>query len=154
MSKITYEEEELDLELANELMPLLELHRQELSAYQDMKLNVDVYGYITMYNMGMYKCFIARNESQHIVGYLCYTIARNMHYNDYTIGIQDVLYVDKSARGAMIGSRLIAFSDDIMKNKYGVNVVSQHVKTKHDMESIMKRNGYTWIEKIYSKRLN
>jgi hypothetical protein len=77
-----------------------------------------------------------------------------MHYNDYVIGIQDVLYVDKSARGAMIGSRLIAFSDDIMKNKYKVSVVSQHVKVKHDMESIMKRNGYTWIEKIYSKRLN
>jgi L-amino acid N-acyltransferase YncA len=148
---ISVQEETLTLSLANELMPLLELHRQEISAYKDMKLNVNVEKYIQMNNIGMYKIFVARSEGK-LVGYLAYFIAPNMHYSDYVYATQDVIYVDKSSRGAMVGLKLLNEAEKELI-KLGVNVATQHVKVKHDISPLMEKAGYDWVEKIFMKRL-
>ena len=152
MGKIKIKEEAVTLDIINEMLPLLELHRIEISAFSDMKINVDAEKYVAMYNLHIYKLFVARDETDSIVGYAGYYINNNMHYSDYVYATQDVIFVDKTERGAMLGSRIINYADKVLLEA-DVNVVCHHVKVKHDFGELLKRNGYNLIEKIYMKRL-
>lgn len=149
----TMQEEVVTPELFDEIMPLLEEHRQELSAFDDMALNPSVQKYVLLTSMGMFRFFSARDDNNKLIAYLAYFIHPNMHYSDYTYAVQDVFYTVSTVRGSLIGMRLIAFADDRLKEA-GVNVVTQHVKVAKDFEPMLKRLGYRWVEKIYMKRIN
>ena len=149
---IIIEEEVVTRELIETLTPMFENHREELTAFKDIKLNVNVDVYLTAYKNGNLKAFMAK-DGDAIVGYVAYFINYNPHYCDYVYAAQDVLYVDKSRRGAMIGRKLLKYADEQLLNKYNVNVVTQHVKTAHDIGPLLENIGYKYIEKIYMKRL-
>jgi GNAT superfamily N-acetyltransferase len=140
-------------ELIDEMLPMLEEHRKELTAYKDIKLNVDYERYIGAYNIGMFRVFVARDENNSIVGYVAYFINNNAHYSDYVYAIQDVLYVDKSRRGGVIGAKLLKYADNALKNEHNVSVVTQHTKVFHDIGPFLEKMGYEFVEKIYMKRL-
>ena len=145
-------EEEVTISLINEMLPLLEEHRLEISAFTDMRLNPCVEQYVTLYAMGMYKVYVARDNTNKIIAYAGYFVQPNFHYQDYTYATQDVVYVQKTRRGAMMGSRLLGFADEQLQ-LFGVDVVTHHVKVKQDFGVLLQRLGYKWIEKIYMKRL-
>lgn len=145
-------EEVVTTALIDELLPLLEVHREEISAFKDMPLNPMTENYVTLYNMYMYKVYVARDEDNAIIGYAGYFVHPNYHYQDYIYATQDVVYVEKSKRGFMLGTRLLNYADEQLK-EFGVAVVTHHVKVKQDFGVLLERIGYKWIEKIYMKRL-
>jgi len=145
-------EEILTKELILEMLPLIEEHRKEVTTFIDMPLNPNIDGYLLIYSMGMYKMYIARDKLNTIIAYIGYFIQPNFHYQDYTYATQDVIYVRKSRRGLMMGSKLITFTDKALK-ELGVNVVTQHVKVKQDFGVLLQRLGYECKANIYMKRL-
>lgn len=145
-------EEAVIADLINEMLPLLEEHRQEISAFKDMALNPMTEKYVALYNMGMYKVYVARDLDNNIIAYAGYFVHPNAHYQDYLYAIQDVVYVQRSRRGAMMGTRLLNYADQQLL-AFGVDVVTHHVKVKQDFGVLLERIGYKWVEKIYMKRL-
>lgn len=146
-------EVEVTHELIDEMIPLLEAHRQELTAFKDIELHVATQKYVDLYKLGCLKCFIIRDEANSIVAYLAYFINQNLHYYDYTYAVQDVLYVRPDRRGAMLGYKIIKHADKVLKDKYNVSVVVQHVKIKHDFKPLLDKLGYERVEYNYMKRL-
>jgi L-amino acid N-acyltransferase YncA len=149
----TIEEEPITHALLDEMMPMFEAHRQELTAFKDIPLKVDKDKYVALNAAGAYHAYIARSDSGDIVGYVGYMISPNLHYADYTYAMQDVFYVDPSRRGVMIGLQLLRYADDELK-KLGVSVVTQHSKLAHDFKPLMDRLGYNAVETIYMKRID
>ena len=151
MSTVVIAEEEVTNDLIIEMLPLLEEHRIEISAFKDMELNPNIKLYLELAKIKMYMVYVARDTGR-IVGYAGYFINPNFHYQAYTYATQDVVYVEKSRRGVMLGSKLLNYADNELQ-KIGVDVVTHHVKVKQDFGELLKRNGYTWVEKIFMKRL-
>jgi len=150
---MTIREEAITVELLNEMQPLFEAHREELTAFKDIELKVDKERYVALYNAGAYHGYIVRGKDNNIIGYVGYVVASNLHYCDYVYASQDVLYVDPSRRGAIVGLRLLQHADAELK-KLGVDVVTQHAKIAHDFKPLMVRMGYDAVETIYMKRIN
>jgi len=149
---VIYKEEIFDDNLINEMLPLLVKHKDEICLYEDFDLDPDWGAYKRLQELGMFKIFTARNEDK-LIGYVAFAIHHNLHYRARKHAVQDVLYLDPTHRGRMMGVKLIKFADDVLRDN-GVHLVSQHVKIKHDFSPLLEYIGYEQVEKIYERRLN
>ena len=136
----TVSHEEITIELFNEVLPLLEIHRDEITAFKDIPLNVNIEKYIQMQKLGMAKAFFARDENNKIIGYVVYFVNNNMHYNDYKYAVQDILYVEQSKRGLGVAMKLLRFAEQELID-LSVNVITQHVKIFKDFVSTSQKSS-------------
>jgi hypothetical protein len=144
-----------------EALPLLQLHKDEISAYADIPLDVDIDRYREMEMLDGLRIFTARipleerglSNGGELVGYAAFMVGPNAHYKSSLQAVQDVIYVSQEHRGGRAGIGLIRFSEAALA-KEGVQVVYHHVKLKHPMlGKILAKEGYEPVEQIFAKRI-
>lgn len=135
-----------------EMMPLLERHFEEISANQDIPLEVDRDGYQKLQDLGTLRIFTARKQGQ-LIGYSVYFIHHNLHYKSSLQAVQDVLFIDKEHRKGTVGGHLIKWCDNQLRSE-GVQVVYHHVKAAHNFGPLLERIGYKLVDLIYARRLD
>jgi len=145
--------ETFTMDLVNEMLPMLEIHRQELSAYQDMRLKPDWEKYLTLETLGMFKCFTVRDIANTLVGYAWFVLTPNMHYSDYSYAIADILYISSKARGKLLGKRLLVFTEEYFKEHTNTSVIVHKVKLKHNWGKLLTLLDYEAVELAFQKRI-
>lgn len=152
-------------ELLDEARPLFEAHYQEIAHYQDIPLDINEAAYIQLEESGLLRCYTARYNGD-LVGYCVFVVRPNLRYSTSIQALQDILYLDKSKRGALWGNRLLDYCHDRLKAE-GVQVVYQHSKAspeikvavasipnRHDVGRLFEHMGYELIDLIHGKRLD
>lgn len=134
-----------------EMEPLLKRHWKEIAHYKDIPLEPDYDLYFKMEDQGFIKIFTVRNDANTLVGYAAYFIKANIHYKSSKQAVEDVIFIDKEARGE--GHKFIDWCDQELK-EIGVQLVHHHVKVAHNFGPTLERLGYEHVEHIYSRRLN
>lgn len=151
--KMTFARERLDDNLCAELMPLLQMHYQEVAHFKDIPLDPDFQQYIQLDNQNLIRTYIARTTEpvSLLTGYAIYLIKHNLHYQTSLQALQDVLFIHPDHRG--FGSSFISWCDEELR-KDKVEAVYHHIKIKHDFSAILTPLGYERIEYIYGRRLH
>lgn len=152
-------------ELLDEAKPLYTAHYEEIAFYKDIPLMVNEAAYMHLEESNQLRCFTARHNGD-LVGYVVYRVGPNLRYSTSLQALQDILFVDKSRRGALIGKRLIEFSYGRLKAE-GVQLVMQHgkvspevkqmlaeMKDRHDIGQLFELMDHDLIDFIYAKRLD
>lgn len=141
------------VDVIDEAMPILQKQADELNANPELPLAVDQQVYENADEAGALRIFTARIDGA-LVGYACYQVAVNPHYSTSPPqAVQDVIYVEPSARGAGIGDALIKYCNSMLAFE-GVNLDYQHVKVAHpSLRKLLEMNGYEIVEWVLMKRL-
>lgn len=139
-------------ELLDEARPLFEAHYREISHFQDIPLDINEAAYMHLEESGLLRCFTARYNGE-LVGYCVFFVKHNPRYQSSLQANQDILYIDKSQRGALFGKRLLEYCHDRLKAE-GVQVVYQHTKAARSEGRFMVLLGYELVDYIYAKRLD
>lgn len=148
----TFAAETLTPALVGELTPLLRDHYAEVAHYQDIPLKVDWKGYFLAHNAGALRMFTVRDGEGELVGYAVFFVKANLHYADSLQALQDVIFLDRPARGHT-GAKFVKWCDDRLRAE-GVQVVYHHVKAAHDWGKMLERQGYELVDTIWGKRLD
>jgi GNAT superfamily N-acetyltransferase len=144
--------EPLTPELGQESMPLIEAHWREIAHDLTIPLSPDWERYYALQDAGSIRVYTARRNGE-IIGYAWFIVNRNLHYSTSVQAIQDVIFIRKDLRRGTLGTRLIKFSEEQLKQE-GVQVVVHHIKAKHDWSPLIERLGYSLVDLIYLKRIN
>lgn len=136
----------------DESMPLVKAHYQEIAHYQDIELKPDRDRYMAIEDAGGVRLFTVREEGR-LIGYCLFLVSRHPHYMGSLQAMQDVLYLDPSLRGRLIGYRFINWCDEKLKAD-GVQVVMQHTKDTHNFGPMLERMGYEIMYHVFARRLN
>lgn len=147
----TYQREKF-ADVYDEARPLLERHWREIAHYQDIALDPDVDGYLTIENAGCLRVFTARLDGA-LIGYVAFFVRPSMHSRTSPQALQDVLFLDPAHRHGRTGIGLIKFCDDELRDE-GVHVAYQSVSARKDFGPVLARLGYQPIETTYARRLN
>lgn len=139
-------------ELLDEARPLFEAHYHEIAHYQDIPLDINEEAYRQCEELGLLRCFTARYNGE-LVGYCVFMVRPNLRYSSSIQAVQDILFIDKTKRGALFGKRLLEFCEQRLKGE-GVQVVYQHAKVNSTASKFFEAVGYTLIDSVYGKRLD
>ena len=148
---IEYCEEEVNYELFEEILPLLEKHKEEISIFKDVPLDVDILKYIKMWVTDSFVFYSAREDGE-LIGYSAYFISSHIHYKSLLVAQADVLFLKKSKRKGLTGVRLLKYSEDKLK-ELGVDKILQSTKVHYDLGNLLGRLGYEECDKIYVKEV-
>lgn len=140
---------ELAQDVYEEMLPLFELHWQEVAHYKDIELNPDKEKYFKLEEMNALRVYTIR-ENDALIGYGVYFMKENPHYKQSKQAVEDIIFIRKDKRGQ--GREFISWCDNQLKSE-GVQVVYHHVKAAHNWGKILERQGYELIDLIYGKRL-
>jgi len=136
----------------DDILPLIEDHWEEIAVNKDkIKLNPDWEAYEALYQSGSLGVYTAREDGA-LVGYLVVTAARNPHYKDHVFASNDILFLTPSHRKGFTGYKLIKFVEKDLKGK-GISVFIVNTKVHQPFDVLMKRLGFSLIERTYSKYL-
>lgn len=136
-------------DLWSDLWPLLREHYKRVAHYEDIPLNPSVEQYNALQDVGMLRCYTAREDGE-LIGYAVFFVRPHIHYADSLMAAQDVLF---HKRGALGLRGLVKFADQQLRGE-GVQLVSHHIKAAHDFGAILERQGYELMDLIYVKRLD
>ncbi len=152
-------------ELLDEARPLFEAHYREISHYQDIPLDINEAAYMQLEESGLLRCFTARYNGE-LVGYCVFVVRPNLRYSSSIQALQDILFVDKTRRGSLIGKRLLEYCHERLRAE-NVQVTYQHSKAtkeirdaiaaipnRHDVGQLFEMMGYELIDLIHGKRLD
>lgn len=140
-------------DLWGEILPLLQEHFLEISAYPDIALDPDIDAYNEVEDKGCLRCYTARLNGE-LIGYAVFFVRHNLHYRQSLQAVQDVLFVSKPHRSGRVGYKLIRYSEDQLRAE-AVQVVYHHVKvnTPQTVE-LFHKLAYESIDLIVGKRLD
>lgn len=138
--------------LFEEVLPLAQLHHDEIAPFKDIPLDPDWDTYERMEQQGMLRIFTARGDDGTLVGYACWVVTANPHYRRNLYALCDVLFVKPGYRGAYIGAGLLRACEKRLVEE-GVSVAYIHFQAGHDQRRLMQRQGYELKEFNYGKRL-
>lgn len=134
-----------------EVTPLSEKHYKEIAHYQDIELAPDLEAYMRCEQAGGLRVYTAREDDGKLIGYEIFFVRHNLHYKNSLQAAQDVLFIDPEKRG--FGMDFIDWCDQQLKAE-GVQVVTQHIKAKHNFGRMLERLNYELVDLIYSRRLD
>lgn len=136
----------------DEFLPLLELHWSEIARdKENIKLNVDVDGYRRLEELGILHVATARDEGC-LIGYMISFVSPNLHYKDWLMANNDVLFIHPDHRGNGTFVRLLRFVEQDLRNMGVVNLYI-HMKLAHDFGALLEKFGYYEIERVHEKKL-
>jgi len=150
---VQFQRELASAPLFDELFPLLLCHFREVAHYQDIELSPDWALYERMEELDGLRIYTARDKDGSLTGYAAFFVRTNPHYKSSKQANQDVIFIHPEKRG--FGAEFIPWCDEMLRAE-GVQVVYQHVKTKPELDfsPLLERLGYTFIDKIYGRRLD
>lgn len=138
-------------DLIEELLPLLKKHWEEIARFKDIPLAPEFERYMVCEDKGGLRVYTARTDEGLLIGYAAFMIHNNVHYRNSLQALQDVIYIDKERRG--FGHMFIAWCDEQLKAEK-VQVVSHHVKAKHNWGPMLEKQGYELVDLVFQKRLD
>lgn len=109
----------------------------------DMYLALESQGILTM--TGAYK-------GKDLIGYVSCTKSEHPHHRGKMFAATDAFYVSPKHRGVN-GTKLIRFTEKLLKDKYNVEYFQIIVNTNFDVGPWAKRMGYSASDVIYMKKL-
>ena len=131
---------------------LLVQHWQEIAFYPDIALDVAWSDYEATEALGMLRLYTARLAGK-LIGYACFRVCRNSHYQASLQAVQDVLFLAPEHRGWRIGTELINYADTMLASE-GVQVVTHHSKVRLPIDKVLQHQRYELIETVWGKRLD
>lgn len=146
----TFHREIASAALFSEMLPLLQLHQEELAHYKDIELEPNFAQYEALENAGVLKVFTVRDEKWALIGYCVYFVSRHLHYTSTLQASQDLIFIHPDKRG--FGSKFIKWIDEQLRAD-GVQVVYQHIKAKKNFGPMLERQGYELCDLVYTKRI-
>ncbi len=148
---VQFAPERLTDAVRHDIEPLLFKHWGEVAHFKDIPLDPDWAFYAACDHAGVLRVYTARDEGK-LVGYACYFVKANPHYQTSIQAVQDVLYLHPDYRGVP-ALRFIAWCDAQLAAE-GIDAVYQHLKAAHEHgHRAMQALGYTEVDRIYAKRL-
>lgn len=149
--QISYQVESFK-DLRDEIDDLWLSHYKEIARHQDkIALSPDYDRYMELDRLGLLHFVTARDVSK-LVGYFVSLVAPSLHYKDHLMSMNDLLYVLPSHRKGMVGTNMIKYAVDSLKDK-GVSRVLINVKMANDFGVLLERLGFVPMERIYEKML-
>ena len=140
-------------DLWDEVMPLGELHRQEIAHWKDMPLSPDIETYNGAEDLGMLRVYVAR-AGPALVGYAYFIVRRHLHY-DAILANEDALFVHPDWRKGKVGYNLMRFAERDLRVEWSRRelLIAHHVKasTPHVAE-LLERMNYELVDLIYVRR--
>lgn len=149
--EVTFQEESAK-DCFAEALPLLHAHWEEVANYKDIPLQPDYETYEALHEMGKLKTYTARDLFGKLIGYFVAFVSYHPHHKNSLQANLDIIFILPQYRGGT-GKRFIPWCEKQLRES-GVQVVYQHLKIKHDKESLMLRLGYEPIDRVYGKRLD
>jgi GNAT superfamily N-acetyltransferase len=151
MLNLTFAKESV-LRVADEIMPLLELHYEEVALHKDsIKLDPDWARYVAMEEQGNCHVYTLR-DGVVLVGYAVFFMSQHIHYQRTLVASNDILFIHPMYRRGTAALRFIKYCEEQVKNR-GVNKITWHVKKHNDWSAILHRIGYETEETIVGKIL-
>jgi len=130
---------------------LFNLHWEEIARNkEEIKLNPDFESYIQLDELGRLLVTTVRDGDE-LVGYIINFIAPHLHYKDWLMSDNDILFIHPQYRKKGVFSSLLKFTIDCLKER-GVGVIHIHMKTKHDFGPLLEKFGFIEIERNFELR--
>jgi GNAT superfamily N-acetyltransferase len=173
---ITYQVEKWD-DCYEEAIPMLHAHYIEIATDKAIKpLDPDLDKYQSMEKAGMLRIFTARESivEEHIqeripgklqgreevmtvkrgrlIGYFVSIVATGLHYQQTTLAINDIMYVDPPHRGSTVGYRLMKGAALDLKN-LGADILTIHMKTDYPFRSLLEKLDFHLTEENWERVL-
>lgn len=142
------------VDMIDEAWPILQAQWFELNINHDIPLALNRDKYRANDEAGLIRIYTARIGGE-LVGYVCFIVSVVPRYDTSPPqALQDVIYVENSARGAGIGRGLVRYAEAALKAE-GAQVVYHHVKVAHPvLRTLLESEGYEVAEWVLTKRLD
>ena len=148
---VSYQQEFLDT-FVRDAIPLLERHWEEIALNKHViKLDPDWDAYAILEQQGNLKIFTAR-KSGVLIGYFAVFFRKHIHHKNDIFAVNDVIFISPEYRKGMIGTNLIKFAEQCLKDD-GATVLLINTKCHKPFDKLLEWLGFTHIENVYSKLL-
>lgn len=135
-----------------ELRQIYPEHWAEIALDKEaIPLDPDYARYDRMAKEGILHLVTAR-DGPVLAGYHLSMITPHLHYKSSLTCFTDIFYLRKPYREGMNGYKLLKFFRDSVREK-GVQKIYMGCKLALDLDSVLKRLGFTAIERLYTKVL-
>ncbi len=157
---ITYQVEKWD-DCYEEAIPMLEAHYLEIATDKALKpLDPDLDKYQAMEDSGFLRIFTVRDKpgpadasitiapdllQGRLIGYFVSIVMRGLHYQQTTLAINDIMYIDPAYRGSTVGYRMIRGAKADLKN-LGADILTIHMKTDYPFRSLLEKLDFHLTE--------
>ncbi len=162
---ITYQVEKWD-DCYEEAIPMLEAHYVEIATDKSIKpLDPDLDRYQAMEEAGVLRIFTVRITAVdaetddtillgrgRLIGYFVSIIMKGLHYQQTTLAINDIMYIDPAYRGGTVGYRMMKGAAADLKN-LGADILTIHMKTDYPFRSLLEKLDYHLTEENWEKVL-
>jgi len=154
---ITYQVEKY-ADVINEIWPMLVAHYLEICTDIEIKpFDPDLDRYQAMEDAGILRIFTARDNDDHpvmgaLVGYFVSVILPGLHYQQTTMAINDIMYIDPAYRGGTCGYRLVKLATEVLKN-LEADVLIIHMKVDYPFRSLLTKLGFHLTEENWERVL-
>lgn len=162
---ITYQVEKWD-DCYEEAIPMLEAHYLEIATDKSIKpLDPDLDRYQAMEEAGVLRIFTVRLAAVdaetddtillgrgRLIGYFVSIIMKGLHYQQTTLAINDIMYIDPAYRGGTVGYRMMKGAAADLKN-LGADILTIHMKTDYPFRSLLEKLDYHLTEENWEKVL-
>lgn len=137
-------------DIESELSEIFPEHWKEIALDKNaIQLEPDYLRYRMLDQADILKIVTVR-DSERLVGYYVSIVTNNLHYASCKTAYCDIYFLLPQYRQGFVGINLFKFMEQEMK-KIGVKKIFTMTKVHKDNSALMKRLGYSWVEKIYSK---
>lgn len=153
---ITYQVEKWD-DCYEEAIPLLNAQYVEIATDKAIKpLDPDLDKYQAMEDAGFLRIFTVRDEPDNledgiprcdgrVIGYFVSIVMRGLHYQQTTLAVNDIMYIDPAYRGSTVGYRMIKGAKADLKN-LGADILTIHMKTDYPFRSLLEKLDFHLTE--------
>jgi len=166
---ITYQVEKWD-DCYEEAKPMLEAHYIEIATDKAIKpYDPDLERYLAMEEQGMLRIFTARDRPDQeedypmnpltadqrngrLIGYFVTFVMPGLHYQQTSMAINDIMYVEPAHRGGTVGYRLIKQAALDLKN-LGADILIIHMKTDYPFRSLLQKLDFHLTEENWERVL-
>jgi hypothetical protein len=135
--------------IQEEITPLFQNHWDEVDLFVDLGMNPNWVVYKELQEAERLKCITVRDDDL-LVGYAVWVINPSLHFADYLLGTNDLLYLKPEYRHSEISKDLLAFSESILKEA-AVDVAFINMKTYATYENLAESCGYFNVESVFTK---
>ena len=170
---ITYQVEKYN-DVIDEIIPMFHAHYLEIATDQEIKpLDPDLDRYQELEDLGMLRIFTARDQPKVVTDYLRDTskkiqdktgipatlrattgpligyfnsfVMKHIHYQQTTIALNDIMYVEPAHRGGTVGYRLVKLAKADLKN-LGADILIIHMKCDYPFRPLLTKLGFHLTE--------
>lgn len=162
---ITYQVETYQ-DVINEIWPMLEAHYLEIATDKQIKpFDPDLDRYLAMEEQGCLRIFTARKRAEPVagqdyhdglpttlIGYFVSFVLPGLHYQQTSMAINDIMYIEPAHRGGTVGYRLIKLATEDLKN-LGADVLIIHMKVDYPFRSLLEKLDFHLTEENWERVL-